>query len=216
MLEDRVKKLVLVEPDKDTFSFLQKKFRSKNTILVNKCIEDYQTDIVFDIIYTASPSNWMCLSPWSGIPDAFTRFIKTNLSSDGIFFARIYGGLHKGCVLQSRAYAEELMDSFKKSGLKVISYAYRAATGHQAPTGFLVVGRAGSQLAASDMPFGGLGTVTVKDGRFVASIKIPLKTKMRRAFGLLLYLPVHILYETARMLRNVVYLVKINAKLLEG
>ena len=29
LLEDRVKKLVLIEPDIDTFSFLQKKFRSE-------------------------------------------------------------------------------------------------------------------------------------------------------------------------------------------
>ena len=104
LLEDKVNRLVLIEPDRDTFSFLQKKFCQKKTVLINKCIEDYEADIVFDIIYASGVSNWMHSSPWHGVPDVFIRFINGNLSADGIFIARIYGGLHSGQVIGSKAY----------------------------------------------------------------------------------------------------------------
>jgi hypothetical protein len=210
LLEDKVNKLVLVEPDQDTFLFLQKKFRSKKAILVNNLIEDYNPDLIFDFIYASSVSSWMYSSPWHGIPHVYIQFVNRHLSTNGIFIARIYGGLHSAQVIVSKAYLQILVRCLEKAALKVLIYLYNSSGV------FLIVNREKSKLMASDLAFSEPGTIMIKDGQLIDYFKISTTEKIRRFIGLLVYLPVIILCDRTKKLRNIVDLAKINLKLLQS
>jgi len=56
-------------------------------------IGDYEKwpDEKFDIIFTSSPTDWMNAPNWS-IPKHYVEFVENNLTDNGIFISRLYGG----------------------------------------------------------------------------------------------------------------------------
>jgi len=212
LLQGKVKNLVLIEPDHDTFSFLEKKFDHNKTILVNKYLEDYETDMVFNIIYTSGPSQWMHSSPWLGVPDAFIRFINKNLSADGLFIVRIYGGLHQDSVVQSKVYLKYLIQFLADKGLKVISFI----GGGWNTFNLLIICKEGAQLRASNMPFTESGVVLIRDG--VPSLnpnKMNFKEKVARVIMIFTYLPIRLLLNRELNPIKVTHQMRINLKLLQ-
>jgi len=110
LLKNKLKKLVLLEPSAYCFNYLISKYKS-NAILCPEQMERADFDSKFDFIYTSSPTNWMQLHPSKGIPEDFISFLDKNLEKNGIFFARLYGGLHENRIVKSDYFYTRLIET---------------------------------------------------------------------------------------------------------
>lgn len=129
LLKDSFKSIVLMEPSAYCYNFLTKTYGTGVT-LCPEPLERADFDCKFDFIYTSGPTNWMQRHPAEGIPASFIKFLDENLESNGIFYARLYGGLHENKVVRSNYFYQRLIQTLGPKYL--IQTAYYSEEYHQA------------------------------------------------------------------------------------
>lgn len=182
LLKDKVKELVLIEPDEESCDFIKKKFPKKTKVFCGG-MQEYDDKTKFDIIYTSSPSNWMYSSPWQGIPDEFIKFINLNLTSSGIFIARLYGARHTKEVLGSDIFLNALNTKLSKNKLRVIYYFWDNARS------LLMVVKENANIDTSNFVFASRGDVLIKDGTIARTTINRIRRKILIFFKLTLHIP---------------------------
>lgn len=197
LIKDKLRELVLIEPDPVCVRFLEKKFRDKASIFPGY-MQDFDAQHKYDIIYTSGPSNWMYSSPIDGIPDTFIEFLKEYLEPDGVFIARIYGGHFKRRILESNYFVKLLQNRLNTNGFVVLQYvlndrnAVLLAAGCGAPPGL-------SEIVFSSEA----GTYYIKGGKFLGNKqRIDLRTKSLTMLRLFLFIPFKIALGIVTLLRE--------------
>jgi hypothetical protein len=173
-------------------------------------VEDLKTDMMFDIIYTSSPSNWMNINPFNGIPDSFIRFLNSNLKDDGLFIARIYGGLHTFFVIRAKFYMKRIIDTTTARGYKILGYSWDkddTAT-------ILTVVKNGSSRSSNSLTYHNPDTTWFRDGVFTDTAKIRFFPRLTDILRLDIYILCRLVLDIFKAIINVFHLFWVNSKLL--
>mgnify|MGYP003137575317 CR=1 FL=1 len=116
---DQFKEVLLIDKDESTLN-LAKEYYEKDNIKGNHKFQKYSIgdkdkllDKKFDIIFTSSPSDWMNKQQWE-LPTSWIEFIVDNLTEDGMFIFRAYGGSNSSNIKKSE-YKKILTDHLTKN-----------------------------------------------------------------------------------------------------
>ena len=120
-LVDKFNKVVLVDKEKQKIQeFYEKHDVQGDYEFIQSEFQKCEFDNKFDVIYTCSPNDWCDIPGWK-IPEYYLSFLEKNLTTNGIFIARLYGGKNQfnknGDYEES--FVQNLKDDFKKHNFKV-------------------------------------------------------------------------------------------------
>jgi hypothetical protein len=208
LIKDKLKELVLIEPDPICCRFIQTKFGDKAS-LFSGYMQDYTAHEKYDIIYTSGPSNWMYSSPIDGIPDCFIEFLKTYLEPDGVFIARLYGGHFKRPIIGSNYFVKLLQKKLHRNGFVVLQYVLNERTA------FLVAAAYGAHLDLTEIIFPSEdGTHYINDGNFLGNRdRMDLQQKSLTILKLSVFIPSKIAWGILKLLRESYNDILLNVKL---
>jgi len=125
-------KFVLIDADKTVLD-LAKKFHwqeygdTKNVFYYDLDfnslnIKEFEKNI--DLIYTASPSDWMYQDWRIGVPDNYIDFINKYLTNEGYFISIIYGAQYNQDIIRNIECLKSLRDSIEKHNFQMVDRFY--------------------------------------------------------------------------------------------
>jgi hypothetical protein len=197
LLKDKLKKLVLIEPDSVCSRFIKTKFGDKAS-LFSGYMQSFDAQEKYDIIYASSPSNWMLSSPVDAIPGYFIDFLIRYLEPTGIFIARLYGGYYLQPIIENAYFVKLLQKKLHSNRFTLLQYVL-----HEGGA-FLVAARYGAPPELAQLVFPSEnGVYYVKAGKFLRSREpIDWKKKGVTILKLLFLIPAKITFDTAKILRQ--------------
>ena len=125
---EKFKKVILLDANPKTISHAKKYYKQADIKGNYKFISSDIKEVIdsfdekMDVIFTSSPTDWMNSKHDWNVPQHYLDFVKNNLSDDGLFLVRFYGGtgsrgLHHDTLKDG--FVSSLISDFEKIGFKV-------------------------------------------------------------------------------------------------
>lgn len=115
-----------IEPDnfsRKVHTNLINKFGIEKIQLHNSTVQSFDSKEKFDLIYSSSPSDWMCSDFRNIIPQKYINFFNKFGADKSFVVLKLYGGNYHEDILRDNWFLKSLIEKFnKKSKYRLIEY----------------------------------------------------------------------------------------------